>query len=514
MKMKAIAPAALALALLALILTALLAAPAPAEDTTPPTVTDVTADGVLLPDATLDFAPTEIVVTFSEDIDPATVSVDSFRLVGSGGDGTFGDGNEVEIAPVSVTLSPANVATMDLTGVVFVDDDYQVIIDELGRAVGYWAFDENAGGTAQDSSPYGNDGSLVNGPTWVPGRYGSALRFDGSSSYVDVPDAPQLNLTSAITIAVWINGNSYGATRRVLQKGYSDNQYKLTAESLLRIRLAGLLDGLVSASVPPLGEWHHVACTYDGVSLKLYVDAGEVGSGTASGTISVTGDSLCIGCKSPSDSAGDHFDGVIDEVRFYDRALTPAELERVMSNATLDVSDLAANPLDGEFTGSLPSGDGTPGGDFVCTFEITAPTVLITSPADEAGNVPVSVAINVTFSRTMDQTATEGAFLISGGVTGTPSWTGDTLTFTPDPPLDYSTYYSVTITTDAKDATGVPLAAARSFAFTTAAEPPAGDDDDGVCGAGSSGSPLAWLALLVFVALALSRSRRAARARA
>ena len=196
-----------------------------------------------------------------------------------------------------------------------------------------------------------------------------------------------------------------------------------------------------------------------------------------------------------------YYDGFMDDVRVYDRALSAGEVATLADPPA--VTDLAANPLDGDYSGSLPSGDGTAGGDFVCTFEITAPTVLITSPGSDATNVPVSAAINVTFSRAMDQTATEGAFLVSGGVTGTPSWTGDTLTFTPDAPLDYSTYYTVTITTDAKDASGIPLAEACTFAFTTAAE--GGGDDDGGCVAG--GSPLVRFLPLAFLALALGRGR-------
>jgi hypothetical protein len=110
-------------------------------DTTPPTVTDVRAyDGVggemVLP-GTVDFVIDTIVVTFSEDIDPATVSVETFRLVRSGGDGTFDDGNEVEIVPDSVTLSPGNVATMDLSGATLADDACEIVVE--GEARGAWA---------------------------------------------------------------------------------------------------------------------------------------------------------------------------------------------------------------------------------------------------------------------------------------------------------------------------------------------------------------------------------------
>jgi len=59
----------------------------------------------------------------------------------------------------------------------------------------YWKFDEGSGTTAGDSSGNGNDGTLVNGPTWVSGRHGMALSFDGVDDYVEIPDTELWNST-------------------------------------------------------------------------------------------------------------------------------------------------------------------------------------------------------------------------------------------------------------------------------------------------------------------------------
>ncbi len=151
-------------ALAAVLMAAALCTHARAQDVIPPTVTDITADATPLPGAILTSAPSAIVVTFSEDIDPGTVSVDTFRLVRSGGDGTFGDGNEVEIVPVSVTLSPANVATMDLGGAGTPDDMYQVAVrggdGPQAGLVAHWKLDETSDTTAFDSAASSNDGAL------------------------------------------------------------------------------------------------------------------------------------------------------------------------------------------------------------------------------------------------------------------------------------------------------------------------------------------------------------------
>jgi len=140
------------------------------------------------------------------------------------------------------------------------------------------------------------------------------------------------------------------------------------------------------------------------------------------------------------------------------------------------ITNVLGNVLDGEFTGTFPSGDGPEGGDFVATFSVDAdpPTVLSTSPSDGAANVAVSADVEMTFSEPMDHASAEAAFSISGGVTGTFSWVGNTMTFHPTPSLDDDTAYTVTISTDAQDWLGRAMAAPYVFAFTTADAYPTG----------------------------------------
>src|SRR3989338_9509033 len=71
--------------------------------------------------------------------------------------------------------------------------------------VGYWSFNEGIGPYAGDSSGNRNQGTLTNGPTWVDGKRGKALSFDGSNDYVNVASSTSLNITNAITISGWIN---------------------------------------------------------------------------------------------------------------------------------------------------------------------------------------------------------------------------------------------------------------------------------------------------------------------
>jgi len=100
----------------------------------------------------------------------------------------------------------------------------------------------------------------------------------------------------------------------------------------------------------------------------------------------------------------------------------------------------------------------------------TAPTVTTTNPADAATDVPVTADVAVTFSQAMNQAATEAAFSSVPAITCAFSWNpaGTVMNCNPTSDLNESTTYTVTISTGATNSTGAPLAAARTFSFTTA----------------------------------------------
>ena len=81
-------------------------------------------------------------------------------------------------------------------------------------------------------------------------------------------------------------------------------------------------------SASPVGAWTHVALTYNGSQLRLYVNGVQVASGAASGAIQSSTSPLWIGGNQPY---GEYFKGLIDDVRVYNRALTPAEIQTDMT---------------------------------------------------------------------------------------------------------------------------------------------------------------------------------------
>jgi hypothetical protein len=209
--------------------------------------------------------------------------------------------------------------------------------------VGWWTFDEGSGNIAADSSGNGNDGTL-NGPVeWTTeGKVGGALKFTGPYNYVQIQDSPSLDMTNEITIAAWINP-SWTGNNRILQKssGGGDNQYRLLKEwgDNMVFHLPGLSpDRLEFVGLPPLGEWTHLAATYDGSSMKVYYDGVVAGEMDASGQLGTSDGTLTIGTKHETAPAGDEFNGMLDDVRIYNRALSVSEIKQ------LGGDPLAGNP--------------------------------------------------------------------------------------------------------------------------------------------------------------------------
>ena len=204
--------------------------------------------------------------------------------------------------------------------------------------VGLWHFDEGTGTTAYDSSGYDNHGT-ISGATWVDGKFGKALQFDGIDDYVEVPASPSLAIADAITIEVWVYLLSAPTNMRIECRPYSTEEWAAPYADyeLVVLNEAGwggypgravyfglTLDGswtyFATTDTVPLNTWTHLAATYDGSNMKIYINGQERASKSASGTIGTSGNPLFIGTRTPVPS--EVFDGIIDEVRISNIART------------------------------------------------------------------------------------------------------------------------------------------------------------------------------------------------
>jgi hypothetical protein len=195
--------------------------------------------------------------------------------------------------------------------------------------VGAWGFDETGGTAALDASGSGNRGR-VSGPTRTAGRYGGGLSFDGAGDWVTVPDADSLDLGTGMTLEAWVRPTARGSTwRSVIVKEHTSRlAYGLYASSRSRPSAHVYTDrdrALRGRSPLRLRRWSHLAMTWDGSTMRTFVNGKRVASGALSGAARASTGPLRIGGNAVWP---EWFRGVIDEVRVYDRALSAAEIAR------------------------------------------------------------------------------------------------------------------------------------------------------------------------------------------
>jgi hypothetical protein len=235
-----------------------------------------------------------------------------------------------------VNLSNAVNATLaDAQGLATITDRPR----PTGGLVAAYAFDEGTGATVGDASGNGLAGRIV-GATWTTaGKYGGALSFNGWSSYVDLGNPTGLQITGSMTWSAWILATANPPDDgQIIAKSYEAGwQFKTSPDTGPHTFGTGVsTDGTsltqrYSKTVRELNTWYHVAGVYNAVArtLAIYVN-GVLDNGVLRGTVPAgqynAPQNVTIGRR----AGGFYFQGRIDEVRVYDRALSQAEIQADM----------------------------------------------------------------------------------------------------------------------------------------------------------------------------------------
>ena len=204
---------------------------------------------------------------------------------------------------------------------------------------GWWRFDETAGGVARDGSGHGNNGTVSPAAQRVAGYFGSALRFDGNTASVRVPDDPSLEPASSITVTAWFKGGPQTPFAYLVSKGGQGCQ--APSYGLYSGPDRGLIfyvsqnQALSFTRSPDAGtgvwdnNWHFAVGTYDGRSVRLYVDGKQIGNGTpVSGPIGYgLPDNNDLFFGSYPTCGGLNFVGSIDEPTVWSRVFSPGEVQ-------------------------------------------------------------------------------------------------------------------------------------------------------------------------------------------
>ena len=191
-----------------------------------------------------------------------------------------------------------------------------------------------------DSSPRGsNAGTCVNSPTYVTGRIGAgALSFNGSSTFVNIPNSASIDLTgNAVTLSAWINsGGVQNAYAMIGRKGGFTGYYLSfdPTGTKMRCGIPPINDGFNGNITIPINVWTQVACTYDGSKIKIYVNGTVDNSFTVSGSMTDSSSSALLIGQDPGGGAR-VFNGIIDDVRVYNRALSASDVAMLYQYGTV-----------------------------------------------------------------------------------------------------------------------------------------------------------------------------------
>ncbi|HVY08171.1 MAG TPA: LamG-like jellyroll fold domain-containing protein [Burkholderiales bacterium] len=207
--------------------------------------------------------------------------------------------------------------------------------------VAAYTFNEGAGTAVADISGHGNTGS-INGATWTTsGKFGGALIFDGSSAKVTIPDSASLRLTSGMTLEAWVYPTTAPTGWRAVIDKNVDGYYLMASTDVgNRVGTGGTWiagnQNTIGPSTLPVNTWSHIAATFDGAMVRLYLNGIQLVSQAQTTSLAPTSGTLQIGGDSyPTE----YFVGRIDEVRIYNRALSSAEIMIDMNTAVGVVPD-------------------------------------------------------------------------------------------------------------------------------------------------------------------------------
>ena len=291
-------------------------------------------------------------VTFTTDFStviiggaPGTISVSSPDLSAS------------DVMNLGFTLNGSDVSAFNVDVTDDATKSHPYDINRTGL-VGEWLLDDNY----TDTSGNGNNGTPFNGPVFAAGKYGNGTLLDGIDDYIDLGTDPVLDTLASITIEAWINPSSFPSNINIYAKGFwLKNGSRLLVTVGGQILYQTYTDTKLFSTNTPVGivisdVLQYIVVSRNGTAAKIYLNGESVSTLHGTHVQDVSNISAKIG---RFNSAGESFEGVIDTVRVYDRALSPVEIKsnyidklqqlQVNTNANATLSDYwnstADNPL-------------------------------------------------------------------------------------------------------------------------------------------------------------------------
>jgi hypothetical protein len=298
-----------------------------------------------------------------------TVSVTVTDIILSGGDAAMfaldkGDGTNgtCGAAPtlatgasctISATFSPTSTGAKSTTLRISsnaANSTSDTPLSGTGKSMNIQSFDPNvswwkAENNANDSIG-ANHGTLHGAVGYTTGKAGQAFSFDGSAAqYISIPSSPSLNISGDHTVSFWVRPNALptsGYAYPVVSKwanGIEHKQVQINASGTITYFLYGTTaaSGVTSTATLQPGVWSHVVATYDGAAMKIYINGARDASTPANNDVGDGAGTLYLGYNPDAAFAGGeaYFNGLLDEVGWYNRALSQEEVS-ALSDITPD----------------------------------------------------------------------------------------------------------------------------------------------------------------------------------
>lgn len=339
-------------------------------------VTDTTTGTATRP-FDLTVVPAALVITSSAPLPAAQVGIGyAHTLTASGGTpplvweiaaGDLPSGLNLDASSGAITGMPFAPGTSNfrvrLTDAASVRDsaELSLVVHPPGEApVAWWPFEEGGGTSIVDHSGWANHGTTQGASFWTSGLSGLGLSLEGGPDRVLVPDATSLDPTTAITMATWIRPAQVAnqvLMSKAIESATSGYELGLSSDGHPFARFNQAVSGDTfrvdaTASYPSNGaDWMHVAATYDGAEIRLYVNGLLDTLTTASFSIATNNLALALGAQGDGARA---YRGALDEARLYTRALSSSEIAAIAALPPVTVDSDRA-PAITELAGARPN---------------------------------------------------------------------------------------------------------------------------------------------------------------
>jgi hypothetical protein len=344
------------------------------------------------------------------------------RVVFASSNGTITQ-DGIFTAPASAGTATVTLTSVSNPALVATAQVYIIDGNPEASLIGHWCFDEGSGTTAFDSTGNHLDGNLHGVQSWVPGRLGSAIQSDGLTTYMEVPSQPALN-PGSMTLSLWLNlsadpnCNGNDNWRSILHKGALNGNtagYDVILGAFRNIIWetgTGTLDSWSPKNLAiPVGTWTHLVLTYDartGVK-NAYQDGTLRDTHTVATPAPLVANATALRLNNPATStcpAGSgNFNGAMDDLRIYSRALSASEVATLYGPIIISPRNVTLKS--GQTANFMASWTGTPGtqpiwgtngGSITASGTFTAPgagTYTVTAYTPDVPGLPDQTSVTV-----------------------------------------------------------------------------------------------------------------------